>query len=86
MDDYQIDYDETCPKCKHSPIHWRHCNNYCCEDGWIDMYEYDDPLWYDPGDVEMCLECRGTGIEKWCPNCGSNLSGVRSLEEESESR
>lgn len=80
MDDYQVSYDEKCPKCQHSPIHWRDCANYCCEDGWIDMHEYDDPLWYDNGDVEMCQECKGTGIEKWCPGCGANLSGVRAAE------
>lgn len=78
MDDYHTDYDVSCPHCGHSPIHWRDCANYCCDDGWIDMYEYDDPLWYDPGDVERCEECRGTGIEKWCPKCGENLSGVSS--------
>jgi hypothetical protein len=72
MDDYEIDYDEICPHCNHSPIHWRECSNYCCEDGWIDLYEYDDPLWYDPGDVQRCPECHGTGIEKWCPKCGKD--------------
>ena len=81
MDGYQ-DSEEHCPKCGHYPTRWRDCANYCCDDGWIDMYEYDDPLWYDEGDVEMCEECRGTGIEKWCPGCGENLSGVRADEPE----
>ncbi len=76
MDDY-LDSEEECPSCGHYPTRWRDCANYCCEDGWIDMHEYDDPLWYDPGDVERCEECRGTGIEKWCPKCGANLSGVK---------
>jgi hypothetical protein len=77
FDDYEISDDERCPKCNHSPIHWRRCQAIGCDDGWIDMHEYDDPLWYDPGDLEMCEDCQGTGIEKWCPGCGANLSGVR---------
>ena len=86
MDDYQIDHDQSCPKCGHSSICWQHCSVIGCDDGWIDMYEYDDPLWYDEGDYEMCRECRGTGIEKWCPGCGLNLSGVRQAQTESETQ
>lgn len=76
MDDYEIDCDEYCPRCARSPIHWRRCANYCCEDGYIDLHEFDDPLWFDPGEVETCPDCRGTGIEKWCPMCGADLSGT----------
>lgn len=74
--DYEIDYDEHCPKCNRTPVHWRHCNQIGCDDGYIDMHEYDDPLWWDPGEYEICDECNGTGIEKWCPGCGANLSGT----------
>lgn len=73
--DYDVDYDESCPKCGHSPIHYRDCRVIGCDDGLIDLHEYDDPLWYDEGDTEVCDECNGTGIEKWCPKCGANLSG-----------
>jgi hypothetical protein len=70
--DYEIDYDEACPKCGHTPIHWRECTQLGCEDGWISRYE-EDPLWYDEDDLEMCDECWGTGIEKWCPACGADI-------------
>lgn len=72
MDDYQEDYDEKCPSCGHTPIRWRDCTNIHCDDGFIDLYE-DDPLWYDEGDLEVCPECNGTGIERWCPNCGTTI-------------
>lgn len=73
---YEIDTDTSCPKCSHSPIHYRNCEQVGCDDGWIDMYEYDDPLLFDPGESEPCSECRATGIEQWCPGCGANLSGI----------
>jgi hypothetical protein len=37
------------------------------------MHEYDDPLWYDEGETEICEECHGTGIERWCPKCRLDL-------------
>jgi hypothetical protein len=30
----------------------------------------DDPLWYDPGDMEQCRECGGAGRIRWCSVCG----------------
>lgn len=77
MGDYEVDHDESCPKCGHCPIHWRDCAVIGCDDGFIDMHEYDDPIFFDPGETEPCQECKGTGIERWCPGCGANLSGVR---------
>lgn len=41
------------------------------------MAEYDDPLWYSEGETEPCPECRGTGIEKWCPACGKDPRTAR---------
>jgi len=73
MEDYQIDFESTCPKCGHNRIHWRNCINFC-DEGYIDLYE-SDPIYYQPGEVKKCPECRGTGVEIWCPNCGKNLSG-----------
>lgn len=73
-DDYEIDYDVHCCKCGHSPLHNRGCTNWC-EDGYIDESE-DDPINFFPGESEIrCPECKGTGVEWWCPSCGENLSG-----------
>ncbi len=72
--DYEIDDEVNCPKCNHSPIHYRNCNNFCSE-GYFDESD-DDPINYMPGEsFEVCSECRGTTVEKWCPGCGANLSG-----------
>ena len=38
---------------------WVNCWN-GCDDGYFDVYE-EDPLWYDPGDTEMCDVCKGKG-------------------------
>lgn len=75
MDDYEIDdYDgEGCPQCGHYPTHARRCSVVGCDDGWIDMHEYDDPLFFDEGETEMCEECNGTGWLRWCPSCGCDL-------------
>ena len=54
MFDDDTEFDEsTCPECGHYPTLSRRCHVLCCEDGWIDMHEYDDPLWYDEGEEEM---------------------------------
>lgn len=77
MDDYEIETDLSCPKCGHDTLHSRDCTNLSCEDGYIDEYE-DDPINFAPGEEERpCRECRGTGIERWCPKCGTNLSGFK---------
>ena len=34
------------------------------------MHEFDDPLWYGPGDTEPCQECSGKGHHWWCSVCG----------------
>lgn len=76
MEEYEIDGESICPKCGHSPIHYRDCTNFC-EEGYIDEAE-NDPINYYPGELETkCEECRGTGIETWCPSCGENLSGIK---------
>ena len=76
MDDYEFD-DESCPKCGHYPTHARRCHVIGCEDGYIDLHEYDDPLFFDEGETEMCRECWGTGWERWCPKCGYDLQRAR---------
>lgn len=73
MDDYELD-DISCPKCGHDPIRYRDCNS--CDDGYIDEYD-DDPINFAPGEeVTPCQTCKGTGIQRWCPGCGLDLSGV----------
>lgn len=66
--DYEVDFDDTCPACGAQRTHWRYCGH--CEDGYIDLGELD---WQDEGEYQLCLECYGTGIERWCPECGENL-------------
>lgn len=76
MEDYDIEDNVSCPKCGHSPLHSRDCINFC-EEGFIDESD-DDPINFFPGESERaCYECKGTGIERWCPSCGENLSGVK---------
>ena len=76
MDDYEFD-DEACPKCGTYPTHARRCHVIGCEDGYIDLHEYDDPLFFDEGETEICRECWGTGWERWCPKCGYDLQRAR---------
>jgi len=71
--DYDI-VDHPCPKCGHEPTHVRHCQVIHCEDGYIDEHE-DDAINFAPGEAySVCQECRGTGIERWCPSCGHDLN------------
>lgn len=77
-EDVEFDYDETCPKCGHSPTHSRPCDAPYCEDGLIDMYE-DDPINFSPGEeFKRCDECNGTGMLNWCPKCGCDLNYFKS--------
>lgn len=70
MSEYEID-DLECPKCGCN-THSRDCNELGCEDGYHDESEED---YCEPGTIMVkCHECKGTGIERWCPKCGDNLS------------
>lgn len=70
MDDEINPSDESCPKCGNGMV-TRVCGacggEGCTEPG--ELYE-QDPLWYDPDDVEQCCECRGLGHHEWCQKCG----------------
>lgn len=69
-----MDYDiqeGPCPKCGHDVLHSRRCDDIGCEDGYTDAYE-DDPINESPGTWEVCRECHGTGILRWCPKCGTD--------------
>lgn len=50
-----FDYDED-------DYEWWDCA-FCGGDGWIDGYE-DDPLWFEPGEMELCASCGGSGLAK----------------------
>jgi len=81
MEDYEQDYEVHCPYCGHTPLHHRPCTNFC-DEGFIDEYECD-PINFVPGELlEECPECKGTGVEWWCPNCGENLSGNKELQKQ----
>jgi len=60
---------ENCPKCGNQMV-WQRCQVPGCDDGYINMHDYDDPLWYDDGEYEPCNECRGFGSVTWCQKCG----------------
>lgn len=76
--DYEFD-DGPCPSCGKEALRYRHCDQIGCDDGEIDMYEFDDPLWYSPGDTERCQDCGGTGIQRWCSACGWDNSGRKRI-------
>lgn len=80
-DTYDIHDDLYCPKCKYSPLHSRSCTNWC-DEGYFDESE-DDPINFMPGEeLRECPECKGTGVEWWCPKCGTNLSGNKKLSDQ----
>jgi len=68
-----------CPDCG-QPMDWLVCWN-GCDEGYFTYEEhlqYEDPLWYDPGDEEMCQECQGHG--GWW-RCGEECRRVWEHEE-----
>jgi hypothetical protein len=73
MDDIDFHDGCYCPKCGNE-CRSRDCGNMFCDEGYVDEYE-DDPLWFDPGDESECGECHGTGIERWCSECGWQWHG-----------
>lgn len=69
------EYDEyECPKCGAYPTRMMGCPEIGCDDGYIDMHEFDDPMLFDEGDYEMCQTCHGTGWLRWCGKCGYELT------------
>lgn len=80
-DDIRIS-EEPCPNCGEN-MNWQRCTELYCEDGLIDLYEAEsDPLWYSPGDTEVCWECKGRGFTEWCPHCGYDATAVEVRESE----
>ena len=76
IDDYDdLDYlDTPCPRCGEFAVQSRRCDEWDCDDGWIDESE-DDPVNFAPGEsLVMCRECFGTGVVRWCSKCGCDLN------------
>ncbi len=72
--DYEYD-DEACPRCGQCPTHRRPCYAIGCEDGYIDRFD-EDPINLSPGEeMELCHECHGFEVLRWCPKCGLDLNG-----------
>lgn len=60
----------SCPNCGRA-TDWLNCWN-GCEAGIFDYdnhLQYEDPLWYDEDDFEVCDVCRGRGGWRRCPDC-----------------
>jgi hypothetical protein len=75
MENYDIE-DFICPECGHEGTRSRDCIS-MCDDGWFDQSEEE---YMNPGTAMFpCDECKGTGIERWCPSCHTNLSGRRDI-------
>jgi hypothetical protein len=64
--------DTACPHCKADTTFSRDCWN-LCDDGGFDAYD-DDPLWFQPGEVETCNVCNGFGYLHWCRACGYDFN------------
>lgn len=67
-EEWQYD-DDVCPNCGACPTAWQECGE-CGGEGYRDDLYDMDPLWYDPGDTEVCEWCNGHGCHKWCRECG----------------
>lgn len=65
-----IEGDEpSCVVCGDELV-WVECHMHDCEEGSYDAYE-EDPLWYNPGDREVCGECNGRGGWWFCDRCNT---------------
>jgi hypothetical protein len=57
--------DDYCDICG-SPLEWEQCGG-CGGEGYIEVYDAD-PMWYSPGETEICMECQGEGGWRQCAN------------------
>lgn len=59
------------PVCSHcgQDLDWEDCD-LCGGEGYFDWedLQFEDPLWYQPGDTERCEQCSGKGGWWWCAN------------------
>lgn len=67
--DKHFEQDDYCNKCGSSTC-WEDCWSCGGEGGrgYDDDLQYEDPLWYSPGDWEECTECHGAGGFEICMN------------------
>lgn len=65
LDEDMFDYCEHCGMSKE----WEECAS-CGGEGYFDWdtLQFEDPLWYSPGDTETCPECHGKGGWSFCVN------------------
>jgi hypothetical protein len=84
MLDDEIDYlDEACPRCGQREVRQRGCDDWGCDEGWIDEHD-DDPINFSPGEeFTMCRECLGTGVLRWCAGCGLDITRHEHLKSKS---
>jgi hypothetical protein len=70
------DYEESlCPRCKCCDTDWVECYQCGAEGGrgYDDDLQFEDPMWYQPGDWEECDICEGKGGWSVClGNCDEN--------------
>lgn len=68
-------------------LEWDDCDT-CGGEGEFDWetLQFDDPLWYQPGDVERCSQCEGKGGWWYCWNTDAPAHTAQRLEEEKEDR
>lgn len=59
--------EEICTRCECCDTYWVECD-YCGGEGGRDEEDLmaEDPLWYGPGDFEICDACDGTGGHYEC--------------------
>ena len=80
-DDFWEHLDTPCPNCGAHAVRSKSCEEWDCDDGWIDEHE-DDPINFAPGEeYVMCDECCGTGNVTWCTKCGCDITRREYLEE-----
>lgn len=64
-DDSGEGHDPECPGCGWA-LDWEECWH-CHGEGGFDGEE-EDPLWFEPGEIDPCNECRGQGHYWFCGN------------------
>jgi len=60
---------DICPRCG-NVREWEDCSA-CDGDGFLDWetLQFEDPVWFQPGDTEECSECGGKGGWWSCYGC-----------------
>lgn len=72
--DIEIDLETSCTNCTNSYTYLRRCSNIFCVDGYIDNSDEDDYEFTGRIEMELCETCNGNGYERWCLQCGQDVS------------